>query len=151
MSKQLQVAALRNGTVIDHIPNEKLQEVEHLLQLDKLPDSSIMIGYNLDSEQMGHKSLIKVSNHYFSKEELDTLCIAIPDATLSIVKDYEVVEKRSFEMPTELTDIVACSNPMCITNNEPMRTRFHYLSDKHALKCHYCGKEVDVNHVKFAK
>ncbi|MBR1387649.1 MAG: aspartate carbamoyltransferase regulatory subunit [Alloprevotella sp.] len=151
MSKQLQVAAIQNGTVIDHIPNEKLVEVVRLLHLERLPNSSIMIGYNLNSEQLGHKSLIKVSNHYFSKEELDTLCIAIPNATLSIIEDYQIKEKRAFDMPSDFDNIVVCPNPMCITNNEPMPTKFHYCADKKVLKCHYCGKEVETDEVRFTK
>ena len=75
MKKELQVAALENGTVIDHIPNDRLSEVVRLLCLETIKDSSIMIGYNLDSHKMGKKSLIKISDHYFSDEELNQLSV----------------------------------------------------------------------------
>lgn len=150
MKKELQVAALENGTVIDHIPNGKLFEVVRLLRLDAIKDSSIMVGYNLESRAMGHKSIIKVSNHYFTDAELNQLSVVTPNVTLCIIKGYEVVEKKKVTLPEELRGIVRCPNPKCITNNEPMQTIFSVSQkDNHVLCCHYCDKEVDVENAKF--
>lgn len=150
MKKEMQVAALKNGTVIDHIPNEKLLRVVQLLGLESVKGSSIMVGYNLESSVMGSKSIIKVSDHYFSDAELGRLAVVAPNVTLCIIRDYEVVEKKKVVMPGSLRGIVRCPNPKCITNNEPMHTIFTLSAkDAHTLVCHYCEKEVGLEEVKF--
>jgi len=69
-----------------------------------------------------------------------------PKVILSIIRDYEVVEKKTVETPNEIRGIVKCNNPKCITNNEPMQTLFHVEGDM--LTCHYCEKEQDINKVE---
>lgn len=146
--QELLVAALENGTVIDHIPSNKLFEVVNLLHLEKMK-SSITVGYNLKSKKMGRKSIIKISGKFFSDEELNQLAVVSPNVTLCIIKDYEVVEKKEVKLPTELKGIVKCANPKCITNNEPMQTIFHVVDMENGiLRCHYCNKEVNLDNVK---
>lgn len=146
--QELLVAALENGTVIDHIPSNKLFEVVNLLHLEKMK-SSITVGYNLKSKKMGRKSIIKISGKFFSDEELNQLAVVSPNVTLCIIKDYEVVEKKEVKLPAELKGIVKCANPKCITNNEPMQTVFHVVDmEKGILRCHYCNKEVNLDNVK---
>ena len=139
------VVAIKNGTVIDHIPSAKLFEVVNLLHLQDVRDSAIIVGYNLKSK----KSLIKVFDKFFTDAELNQLSVVAPNVTLCIIRDYEVVEKKSVTLPEELRGIVRCNNPKCITNNEPMQTVFH-VSDREngLLRCHYCGKEQHVEDVK---
>lgn len=145
--QELQVAALENGTVIDHIPSAKIFEVVNLLHLEKI-HTSVTIGYNLKSKKMGHKSIIKIADKFFTDEELNQLSVVTPNVTLCIIKDYEVVEKKEVKMPDELTGIIKCNNRKCITNNEPMLTRFHVLDkEKGILQCHYCNKEVELDKV----
>lgn len=140
--EELQVAALQNGTVIDHIPSDKVFRVVELLGLDRLT-AAITIGYNLKSSKMGAKGIIKVADKFFSDEELNRLSVVAPNVTLCIIRDYEVVEKKSVVMPDELVGIVHCPNPKCITNNEPMSTRFHAVDKQRGiLKCHYCNHEI---------
>ena len=143
------VVAIKNGTVIDHIPSAKLFEVVNLLHLQDVRDSAIIVGYNLKSKKFGHKSLIKVFDKFFTDAELNQLSVVAPNVTLCIIRDYEVVEKKSVTLPEELRGIVRCNNPKCITNNEPMQTVFH-VSDREngLLRCHYCGKEQHVEDVK---
>ena len=144
----MQVAALQSGTVIDHIPSSKLFQVVNLLHLDK-EDTSVTIGFNLKSKKMGSKSIIKVADKFFSDEELNQLSVIAPNVTLCIIHDYEVVEKKKVQMPQELLGIIRCANPKCITNNEPMPTRFHVLDkEKGILQCHYCNREVALDQVK---
>ena len=80
--EELMVAAIENGTVIDHIPSSKLFEVVSLLHLEAIRGSSIMVGYTLKSKKMGHKSIIKVSDKYFSDAELNQLSVVAPIVTL---------------------------------------------------------------------
>ena len=103
--QELQVAALRNGTVIDHIPSAKLFEVIGLLHLQEM-HSSVTVGYNLKSKKMGNKSIIKVADKFFSDDEINQLSVVTPNVTLSIIRDYEVVEKKEVRMPEELIGIV---------------------------------------------
>ena len=145
--KELQVAAIENGTVIDHIPADKTYQVARLLHLHEL-DEQITIGYNLPSRKVGRKGIVKVSNKYFTEEEVSKLSVIAPKIVLNIIKNYEVVEKKTVETPNELHGIVKCNNPKCITNNEPMQTYFTIV-DKAAgiVKCHYCDKEQDIDKV----
>ena len=146
--KHLMVAAIENGTVIDHIPSEKLFAVVNLLHLDRMT-SAVTIGYNLQSEGMGKKSIIKMADKFFNDEELNQLAVICPNLTLCIIRDYDIVEKRTVTLPDELKGIVKCSNPKCITNNEPMQTLFHVTNKQQGIiRCHYCNHEQDIKQVK---
>ena len=145
---ELLVAALENGTVIDHIPSELVFTIASLLELEKL-GSSVTIGYNLHSNKLGKKGIIKVADKYFSDEEISRLSIVAPNVILNIIRDFDVVEKKEVIIPDELHGIVRCGNPKCITNNEPMPTHFHVVNkEEGTLKCHYCEKEQNKSKVK---
>ena len=146
--EELQVVALKNGTVIDHIPSDKLFTVVSLLGL-KNSDLNITIGNNLKSSKLGKKGLIKVADRFFTDEEISRLSVVAPNVKLNIIRDYEVVEKKEVIMPDVVKGIVKCGNPKCITNNEPMTTIFHVLSKESGmLKCHYCEKEQNKESLK---
>lgn len=141
--QELQVAALRNGTVIDHIPSDKLFTVVALLGLEHM-NNNITIGFNLESKKLGTKGIIKIADKFFDDDEINRISVVAPHVKLNIIRDYEVVEKREVYMPDELKGIVKCANPKCITNNEPMETVFHVIDkDNCIIKCHYCEKEQD--------
>lgn len=140
--EELAVAALKNGTVIDHIPTQSLFKVVNLLGIQKL-SNSVTIGFNLDSKKCGKKGIIKVADIFFPEEILSRIALIAPNAKINIIKDYEVVEKNTVVLPDEIIGIVKCNNPKCITNNEPMKTHFHVVDrDKMVLKCHYCERSV---------
>jgi len=146
--KERLVAAIENGTVIDHIPSEKTYEVANLLRLQDL-DTVVTIGYNYLSKKIGRKGIIKVENKFFTDEEISRLSVVAPNVVLNIIKDYEVVEKKTVETPDELRGIVKCNNPKCVTNNEPMQTVFHVIDkNKGILRCHYCDKEQNISSVQ---
>ena len=146
--QELQVAALENGTVIDHIPSSKIFEVISLLHLENV-SSSVTIGINLKSKKMGQKSILKIADRFFTDEELNQLSVVTPNVSLAIIRDFEVVEKKQVKMPDELIGIIKCDNHKCITNNEPMKTHFHVLDkEKGILQCRYCNREVTLNNVK---
>ena len=143
-----QVAAIKNGTVIDHIPAEKTYQVVNLLQLETL-ETPVTIGYNYPSNKIGRKGIIKVSDKFFTDEEISRLSVVAQNVVLNIIHDYEVVEKKTVKTPDELRGIVKCNNPKCITNNEPMNTVFHVVNkEKGILKCHYCDKEQYIDKVE---
>lgn len=146
--KELQVAALENGTVIDHIPSDKVFTVVSLLDLQNT-DGNITIGNNFESKKLGKKGIIKVADRFFTDEEVSRLSVVAPNIKLNIIRHYEVVEKKQIVMPDELKGIVKCNNPKCITNNEPMQTWFHVVDKELCiLKCHYCEKEQQKDNIK---
>ena len=148
MKRELQVAALKNGTVIDHIPSDKLFTVVSLLDLQNV-DTNITIGNNFESEKLGKKGIIKIADRYFTSEEVSRLSVVAPNISLNVIRNYEVVEKKDVVMPDELRGIVRCNNPKCITNNEPMLTWFHVTDKRRGLlKCHYCEKEQSKDNIK---
>ncbi len=146
--KERLVAAIENGTVIDHIPAEKTFQVVNLLELQKL-STPVTIGYNFTSSKVGCKGIIKVSDKFFTDNEISRLSVVAPNIILNIIRDYEVVEKKQVITPDELCGIMKCNNPKCVTNNEPMATIFNVV-DKAAgiLKCHYCDKEQQIDNVE---
>lgn len=141
--KELQVKALKNGTVIDHIPSDKLFKVVSLLQLETV-SNQITIGNNLNSKLMGTKGIIKISEHYYEDEEISKIALIAPTAKINIIRNYEVIEKKALMLPDVFTGIVKCPNPKCITNNEPMNTKFEVICKNNpvVLKCPYCEREI---------
>ena len=146
--KERLVAAIKNGTVIDHIPAEKTYQVATLLKLQEL-HSPVTIGYNYPSKKIGSKGIIKVSDTFFTDEEISRLSVVAPKIVLNIIKDYEVVEKKKVTLPGVLRNIVRCANPKCITNNEPMNTLFSVTdAEQGTILCHYCNKEQQLANAK---
>lgn len=149
MSKQERlVAAIKNGTVIDHIPAEKTPLVASVLKLFEL-ETPVTIGMNYRSKKLGQKGIIKVEDKFFTDEEISRLSVVAPNVVLNIICDFEVTEKKAVILPDELRGIVRCNNPKCVTNNEPMPTVMHLADKEHGiLKCHYCEKEQEISKVK---
>ncbi len=148
VKKELNVSALVNGTVIDHIPANSLFKVISILGLDKV-DTMITFGTNLESNRLGHKGIIKIADIQFKQDDINKIALVAPDAKLNTIKDYQVVEKHVVQLPDEIIGIVKCMNPACITNHQKITTRF-YVTDKKAvdLKCHYCEKITDQENLK---
>lgn len=145
--KQLQVSAIKNGIVIDHIPAQNLFKVINMLQLDHI-DSFITFGTNLESKQLGKKAIIKIADKTFLNEDINKIALIAPQAKLNIIREYNVVEKHTLEVPDEIVGIVKCFNPVCVTNNEKVKTKFNVVSKSDvSLKCHYCEKITDQDHM----
>lgn len=141
--KEMQVAALCNGTSIDHIPANEVFKVVSLLGLENL-SNPITIGNNLESKKMGSKGIIKITNKFFEENEINKIALIAPNAILNVIKNYEVVDKKKLTLPHKIKGIVACNNPKCITNNEPMLSHFDVIDDvKIKLKCYYCSSEIE--------
>ncbi|MDR2954608.1 MAG: aspartate carbamoyltransferase regulatory subunit [Prevotella sp.] len=142
LRKELQVAALCDGTSIDHIPSEVVFKVVSLLGLEKL-NNRITIGNNLESKKMGAKGIIKISDKFFEEDVVNKIALIAPNVVLNIIKNYEVVEKKQVILPQTIKGIVKCNNPKCITNNEPMATQFAVSNkEKLELTCHYCSLRI---------
>jgi len=147
--RELNVSALENGTVIDHIPQGHVLQVMNILNLEDFNDQ-IYFGANLDSKKYGKKGLIKVSNRFFESAEINKIALVAPTATLIEIRDFEVVNKTGVSIPDEVNEIAKCINPKCITNNEYVPTKFTVIDKEDIkLKCHYCEKITKKENVTF--
>jgi len=146
--KKLQVSAIKNGTVIDHIPASNLFKVINILGLNKI-ETQMTFGSNFESKKLGRKAIIKLSDVFFADEDINKIALVAPDAKLNIIKNYKVVEKKIVEVPDHIKGIAKCMNPKCITNHEGIVTKFTVVSKKDvAIKCNYCEKITDAEHME---
>jgi aspartate carbamoyltransferase regulatory subunit len=142
--KEMQVAALANGTARVHIPPQQLFKVAYLLELEKLDTNTITIGNNFPSRKMERKGVIKIADKFFEENEINRIALIAPNVILNEIHDYEVTRKQPVSLPGELIGIVKCNNPKCITNNEPMPTRFAVINKENGtIKCHYCERKIN--------
>ncbi|MBQ7774164.1 MAG: aspartate carbamoyltransferase regulatory subunit [Bacteroidales bacterium] len=147
--KELKVSAIKNGTVLDHIPTSQLFKVISILGL-KDCGNQMTFGMNLDSKLLGKKAIIKVADRFFEETEINKVALVAPDAKINIIRDFEVVEKKVLHVPDEITGIVKCANPKCITNHQPITTKFTTTYEDSTLKlhCHYCEKNTSSDNLK---
>ena len=146
--KELVVSALENGTVLDHIPAENVYKALDLLDLKDI-ESQITIGINLASKIHGKKGIIKIADIFFEDEELNKLALIAPNATVNVIRDFKVVEKKKLETPKEVIGIAKCKNPKCVTNHQPIKTKFTTIEHENSvsLLCSYCEKITDSKHI----
>lgn len=146
--KELVVSALENGTVLDHIPAENVYRALDLLNLKGI-ENQITIGINLNSKAQGRKGIIKIEDRFFEDEELGKLALIAPHATVNVIRDFKVVEKKKLELPKEVIGIAKCRNPKCVTNHQPIKTRFTTTKkdDEISLLCHFCEKSTSIKKV----
>ena len=148
---ELKVSAIRNGTVIDHIPSNVVYQVFGILSLDKTTNQ-VYFGTNLDSKKYGKKGIIKISNQFFEDEEINKVALVAPMATLIEIKDYEVTRKERVRLPEKVNKIVKCINPKCVTNNQKVPTFFEVTEDHNGemkLFCTYCEKTMAQQNIEF--
>ncbi len=137
MGKELRVKAIRNGTVIDHLPCSSVWKVVSVLGLDRYGEA-VMVALNLESKSLGRKGLVKVEERFLSREEVDKIALLAPSATVNIVKDYKVVEKFKVEVPKVIENVASCPNQCCASNKEPCPSKF--LNEQGLLRCYYCER-----------
>lgn len=146
--KELEVSAIKNGTVIDHIPANVTFKIVQILDLYNHP-GAITIGTNLDSISLGKKGIIKIADRYLTDEEIGRLSVVSPDVTLNIIKDYQIVEKKYVKYPKQIIGVVKCSNPKCITNHQPVPTKMEVFDmSQKSLRCIYCERVMQFNEVE---
>lgn len=146
--KELSVSALENGTVLDHIPAENVYKALDLLNLKGI-ESQITIGINLASKLYGKKGIIKIADRFFEDDELNKLALIAPKATVNVIRDFKVVEKKTLSMPKEVWGVAKCRNPKCVTNHQPIQTRFATIDNGNdiSLLCHFCEKITNTKEV----
>lgn len=135
------VEALKEGTVIDHIPAGQGLNILRLFRLAELGER-VTVGLNLNSRHMGAKDLIKVENVALTEEQANELALFAPKATVNVINNFEVVKKHQLELPQAIEGIFDCPNSNCISHNEPVASYFYVKTHGHdtKLKCRYCEK-----------
>ena len=140
--KELKISAIDEGTVIDHIPTDATFKVVEILDLHN-HKGVVSIATNLQSKRIGKKGIVKVAGKSLTQEEVNKIAIVAPDATVNIIKNYNVKEKIKVKSPDVIDNVVKCSNPVCITNNEQITTKFNVVKkDPLKIKCHYCERSM---------
>ncbi|MBA7594850.1 Aspartate carbamoyltransferase regulatory chain [subsurface metagenome] len=142
VEKELRVSKIKTGTVIDHITSGKALAVLRILNITGQTGAIISILMNVPSKMHGKKDVIKVENRKLTEEEVNKIALAAPNATINIIKDFKVTEKKSVELPEFVEGIIKCANPGCITNtSEPAIPRFRVVSKTPVnLRCVYCER-----------
>ena len=136
----MQVGAIKNGIVIDHIDAGRAMQIYEMLSLDKL-DCSVAILKNVPSNKMGKKDIIKIDCDM--DIDLDVLGFISPHITVDFVRDGKVAEKRHIELPGRLTDIIRCKNPRCITSTEQGIHHIFRLTTGGVYRCLYCDTKAE--------
>jgi len=135
--KQLRVSKIESGTVIDHIAGGQALNVLAILGIDGTSGEVVSIGMNVPSDRLGRKDVVKVEGRELSQSELDVLSLIAPDATINIIRDYDVVEKHVVHRPDSVTGVLQCPNHNCIsTEAEPVESKFAVTDD--GVRCEYC-------------
>ncbi len=136
--KGLLISPIRNGTVIDHITAGEALNVLKIIGITGTTSESISVATNVMSGKVGRKDIVKVENRELMKEEVDRIALISPSASINIIRNFGVFEKKGVDIPAFLTGVVRCPNPGCITNtNEPVKSRFEVLQNG-GLQCMYC-------------
>ena len=148
---ELMVRRIKEGTVIDHIDEGKGLQVLDALRIDGQDGSLITLAMNVPSGKSKKKDIIKVENKFLKDDDTNKIAVIAPKATINIIKNYKLIEKRRVSLPNEIDRIFRCSNPDCITNSAEHIESVMDLVDKETmiLKCRYCARILDVNEIKY--
>lgn len=144
---ELKVKPIENGTVIDHIQANKALQVLKILGLP-VEGINVTLAMNVPSE-LGFKDIVKIENREVEHTEIDKISLIAPNATINIIRDYEIVSKKKVELVEELNGLVKCTNSKCISNtDEPIESKFYLVeSDPITLRCHYCERLVQADEI----
>lgn len=139
--KTLLVSRIKEGTVIDHITGGHALDVVKILGITGRTNGIVLIAMHVPSKQLGTKDIVKVEGRELEPEEVDKIALLAPHASINIIRDYKVVDKKCVKLPDVILGTLKCGNPTCISNsNEPVQPKFYVKSQEPlVLRCHYCG------------
>lgn len=150
LTKEFAVSAICNGTVIDHIHAGSALKIVKLLRLAE-HQKMVTLGLNLPSKRLGLKDLIKVEDRKLDPVEVNQVALFAPNATISIIENYEVVQKFPISIPNTIKSVIPCPNPRCISNHEKIPSYLHVIQKMDQsvrLRCHYCRKTISQEEIK---
>lgn len=144
MVEDIRVKRIKNGTVIDHITAGQALNVLKIIGIAKdYPKTTVTVAMNVPSSKVGAKDIVKVEGRELKAGEVDKIALIAPNATINIIRDYEVVEKKKVKIPDRVEGVLRCANPNCITQSEEIATKF-IIEEKAPIKlrCVYCEREM---------
>jgi len=147
MTEMRRVTAIRNGTVVDHIPAGHALQIIQMLQIDMTRATPVSLVMNVPSDKLGRKDVLKVEDRELNQEQLDRLALIAPAASIAIIRNHAVAEKLKVELADDLVNIASCSFSNCITKNarEPLPQRLRVINqDPLEVRCYYCGRGQDL-------
>lgn len=148
MSEMRRVTAIRNGTVVDHIPSGHAMQVIRILRINTSRATPVSLVMNVPSDKLGRKDVLKIEDRELNQEDLDRLALIAPAASIAIIRNHAVAEKMRVELADDLVNISKCSFSNCITKNarEPLPQRLRVVShDPLEVRCYYCGRGQDID------
>lgn len=150
-SSQLLVRRIKDGTVIDHIESAKALFVLRALNITGKEGNVITVALNVPSSKHRKKDIIKVENRFLETTETNKLALIAPHATINIIRDYRLVEKRKIQLPDSIIGIFRCPNLNCITNSGENISPVINILDKVKilLRCRYCSRTLTIEEIIF--
>lgn len=141
--KEMRVRRIKHGTVIDHITAGQALNVLRILGISGTTTAVVSVALNVSSGVLGLKDIVKVEDRELEEKEVDRISLIAPNATINIIRDFEVIEKYRVDLPEKLEGVVKCSNPNCISNtNEPVISKFIVNKKPVELRCIYCDHVI---------
>jgi aspartate carbamoyltransferase regulatory subunit len=144
--RELKITPIKNGTVIDHIGNGLALEVLKIIGVDELDkDSTVSVALHVRSQKLGWKDIVKVETMELSARKVNAIALIAPTATIAIIRDFKVREKRVVDLPDRIVGVLRCPNTNCISNQpEPIESEFEVARRRPVqLRCAYCERAVD--------
>jgi aspartate carbamoyltransferase regulatory subunit len=143
LKKEMRVRPIKQGTVIDHITAGQALNVLKILGIYGTTTAVVSVAMNVPSGVMGFKDIVKVEDRELEEEEVDRISLIAPNATINIIRDFEVKEKYRVDLPEHLDGVVKCDNPNCISNtSEPVISKFIVNKKPVELRCIYCDHVI---------
>ncbi|MHA2181178.1 MAG: aspartate carbamoyltransferase regulatory subunit [Promethearchaeota archaeon] len=151
MEEKLKIVKISKGTVIDHIDAGYALTILNLTGLDEVKNL-ITIGVNVSSKKYSTKDIIKIENVFLNETQMQQISILSPNATISLIEEKNVIEKKKVELPKTITKLILCVNQTCISNSdkEPISTEFAVLEEKPLkIQCIYCERIYKLEEIVF--
>jgi aspartate carbamoyltransferase regulatory subunit len=148
---KLKIERIHKGTVIDHIDAGYALTILNLTGFDESPNL-MTIGVNVPSKKYGKKDIIKIEGEFLNEMQMQQISILSPNATISLIDDYAVIEKKKVKIPHIIKKLILCTNKTCITNSqkEPIETEFLVLEEKPLkIQCTYCDRIYKLEEIMF--
>ncbi|HMB46077.1 MAG TPA: aspartate carbamoyltransferase regulatory subunit [Candidatus Methanoperedens sp.] len=143
LNKEMRVRPIMQGTVIDHITAGQALNVLKILGISGTTTAVVSVAMNVPSEVMGNKDIVKIEDRELEEQEVDRVSLIAPNATINIIRDFEVVEKYRVDLPDRLEGVMKCDNPNCISNtSEPVISKFTVNKKPVELRCIYCDHVI---------
>ncbi|MGA2972929.1 MAG: aspartate carbamoyltransferase regulatory subunit [Candidatus Bathyarchaeia archaeon] len=143
--QELYVRKIKDGTVIDHITPGFALDVLKILGINGKEGEVVSVALNVESKQLHHKDIVKIQNRELKPGEVDKIALIAPNATINIIRNYDVASKKVVELPSSIRGIIKCDNPSCISNSrEPVEPRFGVdRREPIRVRCYFCGHVME--------